>query len=144
MGVLLTDGIGEIELASAFRPYTEFSYLARPLRDHRRAADPVPAWPDLCSTRSSEHCSATLDRLVVPVLTQPVTRTPTRFPCLSDWPHLSPQSAWFRLRRRAARHRAYPGCRHSALGGQNTAVSRARVRQLSGRTGRGPSPCAQF
>jgi hypothetical protein len=24
MGVLLTDGVGEIELASAFRPYTEF------------------------------------------------------------------------------------------------------------------------
>ena len=31
MGVLLTDGVGEIELASAFRPYTEFSYLARPV-----------------------------------------------------------------------------------------------------------------
>jgi putative intracellular protease/amidase len=29
MGVLLTDGVGEIELASAFRPYTELSYLAR-------------------------------------------------------------------------------------------------------------------
>jgi transcriptional regulator GlxA family with amidase domain len=31
MGVLLTDGVGEIELAAAFRPYTELSYLARPL-----------------------------------------------------------------------------------------------------------------
>jgi putative intracellular protease/amidase len=30
-GVLLTDGVGETELASAFRPYTEFSYLARPV-----------------------------------------------------------------------------------------------------------------
>jgi putative intracellular protease/amidase len=30
-GVLLTDGVGEIELASAFRPYTELSYLARPV-----------------------------------------------------------------------------------------------------------------
>ncbi|MGW4498316.1 DJ-1/PfpI family protein [Micromonospora sp. NPDC004336] len=28
-GVLLTDGVGEIELAVAFRPYTELSYLAR-------------------------------------------------------------------------------------------------------------------
>jgi len=28
MGVLLTDGVGEVELASAFRPYTELSYLA--------------------------------------------------------------------------------------------------------------------
>ncbi len=27
-GVLLTDGVGEIELASAFRPYTEMSFLA--------------------------------------------------------------------------------------------------------------------
>jgi putative intracellular protease/amidase len=31
MGVLLTDGVSETELASAFRPYTELSYLARPL-----------------------------------------------------------------------------------------------------------------
>jgi putative intracellular protease/amidase len=31
MGVLLTGGVGEIELASAFRPYTELSYLVRPL-----------------------------------------------------------------------------------------------------------------
>jgi putative intracellular protease/amidase len=31
MGVLLTDGAGEIELASAFRPYTTFSYVARPI-----------------------------------------------------------------------------------------------------------------
>src|SRR6266508_3130601 len=30
-GILLTDGVGEIELASAFRPYTELSYLARPV-----------------------------------------------------------------------------------------------------------------
>jgi hypothetical protein len=31
MGVLLSDGVGEIKLASAFRPYTELSYLARTL-----------------------------------------------------------------------------------------------------------------
>jgi putative intracellular protease/amidase len=31
MGVLLTEGVGEVELASAFRPYTELSYLARPV-----------------------------------------------------------------------------------------------------------------
>ena len=30
-GVLLTDGVGETELASAFRPYTTLSYLARPV-----------------------------------------------------------------------------------------------------------------
>jgi transcriptional regulator GlxA family with amidase domain len=30
-GVLLTEGVGEIELASAFRPYTVLSYLARPV-----------------------------------------------------------------------------------------------------------------
>ncbi len=29
LGVLLTDGIGETEVAAAFRPYTELSYLAR-------------------------------------------------------------------------------------------------------------------
>jgi putative intracellular protease/amidase len=31
MGVLLTDGVSETELAAAFRPYTELSYLARPV-----------------------------------------------------------------------------------------------------------------
>jgi transcriptional regulator GlxA family with amidase domain len=31
MGVLLTNGVGEIELAAAFRPYTELSFLARPV-----------------------------------------------------------------------------------------------------------------
>jgi hypothetical protein len=31
MRVLLTDGVAETELAAAFRPYTELSYLARPL-----------------------------------------------------------------------------------------------------------------
>jgi hypothetical protein len=31
MGILLTDGVRETELASAFRPYTELSYLARPV-----------------------------------------------------------------------------------------------------------------
>ena len=30
MGVLVTSGVGEIELASAYRPYTELSYLAMP------------------------------------------------------------------------------------------------------------------
>jgi hypothetical protein len=30
-GVLLSDGIGKVEVASAFRPYTEPSYLASPL-----------------------------------------------------------------------------------------------------------------
>lgn len=31
LGVRLRDGVGEIELAAAFRPYTELSYLAEPL-----------------------------------------------------------------------------------------------------------------
>lgn len=31
VGVLLSDGIGELELASAFRPLTEFSYVVEPL-----------------------------------------------------------------------------------------------------------------
>ena len=30
LGVVLTEGVGEIELASIFRPYTELSYVARP------------------------------------------------------------------------------------------------------------------
>ena len=61
MGVLLTDGVGEIELASAFRPYTEFSYLTRPVAV---TADGQPIRTrhglTFCSTRRSEHCSATV------------------------------------------------------------------------------------
>lgn len=55
-GVLLTEGIGEIEVAAAFRPTTELSYLARPwsltldgapVRSrHGLTLLPRGAWPD--------------------------------------------------------------------------------------------------
>ena len=56
MGVLLTDGAGEIELASAFRPYTTFSYVARPIAvtvDGNARA--IPARPDLRPPRRAVH-----------------------------------------------------------------------------------------
>jgi hypothetical protein len=66
-GVLITDGVGEIELASAFRPYTELSYLARPVAmttDGR----PVRSRHGLTFVPRADLASAVpgLDRLVVP------------------------------------------------------------------------------
>jgi hypothetical protein len=67
MEVLLTDGVGETELASAFRPYTELSYLARPLAV---TADgpPVRSRHGLTFLPRAELATAAagLDRLVVP------------------------------------------------------------------------------
>jgi putative intracellular protease/amidase len=67
MGVLLTDGVGEVELASAFRPYTELSYLARPLSvtvDGR----PIRSRHGLVFVPRADlrSVAADLDRLVVP------------------------------------------------------------------------------
>jgi putative intracellular protease/amidase len=67
MGVLLTDGVTETELASAFRPYTELSYLARPVAvttDGR----PVRSRHGLTFVPRSDLTTAAsgLDRLVVP------------------------------------------------------------------------------
>jgi transcriptional regulator GlxA family with amidase domain len=67
MGVLLTGGVGETELASAFRPYTELSYLARPVAvtaDGR----PVRSRHGLTFFPRGDLAGAApeLDRLVVP------------------------------------------------------------------------------
>jgi len=67
VGVLLTDGVGETELASAFRPYTELSYLARPLAvtaDGR----PIRSRHGLvfAPRATLAGAAARLDRLVVP------------------------------------------------------------------------------
>ena len=67
MGVLLTDGVGETELAAAFRPYTELSYLARPVAvtaDGR----PIRSRHGLTFVPRAElrAAAAGLDRLVVP------------------------------------------------------------------------------
>jgi putative intracellular protease/amidase len=66
-GVLLTDGVGETELASAFRPYTEFSYLARPLVVTADGG-PVRSRHGLTFLPRAElHAAAPgLDRLLVP------------------------------------------------------------------------------
>jgi transcriptional regulator GlxA family with amidase domain len=66
-GVLLTDGVGEIELASAFRPYTELSYLARPVAV---TADghPIRSRHGLTFAPRADLTTAAprLDRLLVP------------------------------------------------------------------------------
>jgi len=67
MGVLLTDGVGETELASAFRPYTELSYLARAVAV-TTDGQPVRSRHGLTFAPRAELASAApgLDRLVVP------------------------------------------------------------------------------
>jgi transcriptional regulator GlxA family with amidase domain len=67
MGVLLTDGVGEIELASAFRPYTELSYLARPVAV-TPGGRPIRSRHGLTFVPRADLTSAApkLDRLLVP------------------------------------------------------------------------------
>ena len=67
MGVLLTDGVGEIELASAFRPYTELSYLAT-LVAVTADGQPIRSRHGLTFVPRADLTSAApgLDRLVVP------------------------------------------------------------------------------
>jgi putative intracellular protease/amidase len=67
MGVLLTDGVGETELASVFRPYTELSYLARPLAV-TSDGQPIRSRHGLTFAPRATLTAAVpgLDRLVVP------------------------------------------------------------------------------
>jgi hypothetical protein len=67
MGVLLTNGIGEIELASAFRPYTVWSYLVRPV-SVTVDGQPIRSRHGLTFVPRADLTSAApgLDRLVVP------------------------------------------------------------------------------
>jgi hypothetical protein len=67
MGVLVTDGLGEIELAAAFRPYTELSYLAQPVA-LTVDGQPIRSRHGLTFVPRADLPSAApgLDRLVVP------------------------------------------------------------------------------
>jgi transcriptional regulator GlxA family with amidase domain len=67
MGVLLTNGVGEIELAAAFRPYTELSYLARPVAV-TVDGQPVRSRHGLTFAPRADLKAAApqLDRLVIP------------------------------------------------------------------------------
>jgi putative intracellular protease/amidase len=67
MGVLLTEGVGETELAAAFRPYTELSYLARPVAV-TASGQPVRSRHGLTFVPRADLATAAprLDRLVVP------------------------------------------------------------------------------
>ncbi|HEY7605922.1 MAG TPA: DJ-1/PfpI family protein, partial [Actinomycetes bacterium] len=67
MGVLLTDGVTETELASVFRPYTELSYLARPLAV-TTDGQPIRSRHGLTFLPRATLATAApeLDRLVVP------------------------------------------------------------------------------
>ncbi len=67
MGVLLTDGVGEIEVASALRPYTELTYVARP-RILTVDGSPIRSRHGLTFVPryTLEGVADRLDRLVVP------------------------------------------------------------------------------
>ena len=67
MGVLLTDGVGEIEVASALRPYTELTYVARP-RTLTVDGSPIRSRHGLTFVPryTLEGVADRLDRLVVP------------------------------------------------------------------------------
>lgn len=67
MGVLVTDGLGEIDLAAAFRPYTELSYLAQPVA-LTVDGQPIRSRHGLTFVPRADLPSAApgLDRLVVP------------------------------------------------------------------------------
>jgi transcriptional regulator GlxA family with amidase domain len=67
MGVLLSDGVTETELASVFRPYTELSYLARP-GAVTTDGQPIRSRHGLtfAPRATLARAAAGLDRLVVP------------------------------------------------------------------------------
>ena len=118
MGVLLTDGVGETELAAAFRPYTELSYLARPLAvtaDGR----PIRSRHGLTFAPRAvlSPAVAGLDRLVVPGADAARAPPPTGVPsgcrcCICT-------AARLPLRRRPRRHRPHPRHRYRRLGGKD-------------------------
>lgn len=64
--VLLTDGVGEIELAAAFRPFTELSYLST-LIAVSRDGQPIRSRHGLTFLpRADAAATATADRVLVP------------------------------------------------------------------------------
>ena len=67
MGVLMTNGVGELELAAAFRPYIELSYLARPMALTING-QPIRSRHGLTFAPRADlkNAAPQLDRLVVP------------------------------------------------------------------------------
>src|SRR5512132_1811707 len=66
-GVLLTDGVGELELASAFSPYTEQSYAARTLGLGTSQAVRTAHGLTFVPRASLRGAGDRVDRLIVPV-----------------------------------------------------------------------------
>ncbi|WP_020579741.1 DJ-1/PfpI family protein [Actinopolymorpha alba] len=80
-GVLLTDGVGEIELASAFRPYTELSYLGT-MHAVTRDGGPIRSRHGLTFIPRSDWASAApqVDRLIVPGAQAAATKAASGLP----------------------------------------------------------------
>ncbi|MEV4196735.1 DJ-1/PfpI family protein [Micromonospora globbae] len=86
LGVRLRDGVGEIELASVFRPYTELSYLAEPLA-FSTDGGPIRSRHGLTFTPRVDATAARdqVDRVIVPgtpdaVAAGPADRADEEFP----------------------------------------------------------------
>lgn len=90
-GVLLTDGIGEIELASVFRPYTELSYLAT-LQAVTRDGRPIKSRHGLTFVPRSTWAAAGshVDRVLVPGAQAAATRVADTLPGAHDITYLHP------------------------------------------------------
>ncbi|WP_214109548.1 DJ-1/PfpI family protein [Acrocarpospora catenulata] len=89
IGILLTDGVGEIELAAAFRPYTELSYLAT-LRAVTHNGRPIKSRHGLTFVPRSGWAAAGpgVDRLLVPGAQAAATKAANTLPGAHDVTYL--------------------------------------------------------
>lgn len=95
-GVLLTDGVGEIELASAFRPYTELSFLSTQLAVTSDGA-PVRSRHGLTFVPRSTWAAAVddVDRVVVPGAAAAASRAADGLPAPGGAAHdRAPETAY--------------------------------------------------
>ena len=88
IGVLLTDGIGEIELASIFATYTEASYAARTVALGVGSTAPVRSRHGLAFVpRGDVYAESGLDRLLVPGAEAARRRAGGALPLVAEYPH---------------------------------------------------------
>jgi hypothetical protein len=144
MAVLLVNGIGEIELASAFRPYTVWSYLVRPV-SVTVDGQPIRSRHGLTFVPRANLTSAVteLDRLVVPGADAAKDAVadglslPERLPPV--YLHTEPGFAFDA----ALRDTAVPGTSPLLNGRPRPCSIRLRIRSSPDRLGLGASPCGR-
>jgi transcriptional regulator GlxA family with amidase domain len=140
-GVLLTEGVGEIELASAFRPYTELSYLARPVAV-TADGQPIRSRHGLTFVPRADLNDAApeLDRLVIPGADAAQRATAGRLPPERPtrvYLHTQPGFRFDPALRDIASTRDVATARWVA----KTLQYRTRIRSFPDQLGLGPLPC---